>query len=121
MGLVWSGYMERMWNGTGQRVRPLVFRGRFRASWACVVSHDFKTHEFSFVSVELHPRLFSPCLTCVYHHLEFQSISRNRTQIVNAYLPDPPIVGKSSRCGMRELHFDFVNQISHKNPKKSRT
>ena len=58
---------------------------------------------------------------CVYHHLEFESISRNQTQIVNLenspYPPDPPTVGYSS---IGELHFEFVNQISHKNPKKSR-
>jgi len=34
------------------------------------------------------------------------------------YPPDSPIVGDS---GIGELHFEFVNQISHKNPKKSRT
>ena len=38
VGLVWSGYMERMWNGAGQRVRPSVFRVHFRAVQACVVS-----------------------------------------------------------------------------------
>ena len=57
-----------------------------------------------------------------YHHLQFESISRNQTQIVNVknspYLPDPPIMGDTS---MGELHFQFVNQVSHKNPKKSRT
>jgi len=81
-----------------------------------------KTHGFSFVSVELHPRYLTSCLTCVYHHLEFESISRNQTQIVNAenfpYPPDPLIVGDSS---IGELHFELVNQSSHKNPKKSRT
>ena len=110
MGLVWSGYMERMWNGAGQRVWPSIFRGRFRAFRACVVSHDF-----SFVSIKLHPCLFTPCLTCIYHHLEFESISRDQTQIVNVENspcpPDFPIVGDSS---IGELHLEFVNQISHK-------
>jgi len=31
------------------------------------------------------------------------------------YPPDPPIVGDSS---IGELNFEFVNQISQKNPKK---
>jgi len=31
--------------------------------------------DFSFVSIELHPRLFTPCLTCIYDHLQFESIS----------------------------------------------
>ena len=35
---MWSGYMERMWNGAGQRVRPSVLRGHFRTLRACVVS-----------------------------------------------------------------------------------
>jgi len=61
VGLVWSGYMERIWNGAGERVRPSVFRGRFHVFQTCVVSHGFKTHDISFVSTELHPRLFTPC------------------------------------------------------------
>jgi len=81
-----------------------------------------KTHDLSFVSIELHPSLFTPCLTFVYHHLEFESISRNQTQVINVekfpYLPDPSIVGDNS---IGKLHFEFVHQISHKNPKKGRT
>ena len=34
-----------------------------------------ETHNFGFVSAELHPRLFTLCLAYVYHHLEFASIS----------------------------------------------
>ena len=75
IGLVWYAYMERMWNGAGQRRRPSVFRSRFRAFRARVVSTQ-KTHDFSFVNVEWHPRLFTPCLTCVYYHLELESIGR---------------------------------------------
>ena len=48
MGLVWSGYMEGMWNGAGQRVRPSIFRVRFRALRAYVVPKImWKTHDFS--------------------------------------------------------------------------
>jgi len=39
MGLVWFGYMDRMWNDAGQRLWPLTFRGRFRAFRACVVPY----------------------------------------------------------------------------------
>ena len=56
MGLVWSGYMNRMWNGNGQRVRPLIFSWSFsRILGLCGL---METNDFSFVSVELHPRLF---------------------------------------------------------------
>jgi len=76
------------------------------------------THNFGFVSAELHPRLFTPCLTCVYHHLEFASIGRDQTQIVNVknspYPPDLPIMGDGSTG---ELHVQFVNQVSHEYPK----
>ena len=132
MGLVRSGYMDRMRNDTGQRVRPLTSRGRFRVFRTCVLSRSFsrisdlcmETHNFGFVSAELHPRLFTPCLACVYHYLEFASISRDQTQIVNVENspsddpPDHPIMCDGSSG---ELQFQLVNQVSHKNPKKSRT
>jgi len=34
MGLVWSGYMDKMWNDDGQRVRPLTLFSRI---CTCVV------------------------------------------------------------------------------------
>jgi len=107
VGLVWSGYMESIWNGVGQRVRPSVFwtvcfSWLFsRISSLCGFAHSifglvWKTHDFSFVSIELHPRLFAPCLIFVYHHLDFESISRNQTQIINVekspYQPETRIV-----------------------------
>jgi len=55
MGLVWSGYMDTMWNDTCQTLWQLNFRGCFRAFCARV-----ETHNFGFVSAELHPRLFTP-------------------------------------------------------------
>jgi len=39
----------------------------------CVLAW-FQTHNFRFVSVELHSGLFAPSLTSVYHHLEFVGI-----------------------------------------------
>ena len=40
--------MEGMWNGAGQRVRPSIFRVRFRALRAYVVPKImWKTHDFS--------------------------------------------------------------------------
>ena len=81
-----------------------------------------ETHNFVFVSAELYPRLYTQCLTCVYHHLEFVNISRDQTQIVNVenspYPPDLPIIGDGSSW---ELQFQLVNQVSHNNSKKSRT
>jgi len=78
-----------------------------------------KTHNFGFVSAELHACLFTPFLTCVYHHLVFASIYSDQTQIVNVknspYPPDPPILGDG--C-IGELHFQFVDQVSHKDPKR---
>jgi len=39
----------------------------------CVLA--WKTHNFRFVSVELHSGLFALSPTCIYYHLEFVGIS----------------------------------------------
>ena len=106
--------MDKMWNDTGKRLWPLTFRGRFRAFCACV-----ETYNFGFVSAELYPCLSTPCLACVYHHLEFASISWDQTQIVNVknspYPPDPPIVGDG--C-IGEFTFSSWIKSASKIPKR---
>jgi len=119
----WRGCGITLAKKSGHQFFVVVF-AHFGLVWfhIILVLSALKIHDFSFVSIKLHPRLFAPCLTCVYHHLVFESISRNQTQIVNVqnstYPPDSLIVGDSS---IGVLHFEFVNHISHKNPKKSRT
>ena len=88
---------------------PLIFRSRFR-----VVAVE-EIHDLGFVGVELHPHLFTPCLTCVYHHLEFASVSRDQTQIVSVENstcpPDPPI-------SIGEMHIQFGSGQPQKSQKE---
>jgi len=73
---VWDWYDLGTWRGCGMMLATFSDPGLF----VVVPLHcgpvwfHMETHHFGFFGIELHPCLFAPGLTCVYHPLKFASI-----------------------------------------------